>query len=35
MDASTNLDPANRVIGEEREYLTRAIWQMIGLEDIE
>lgn len=35
MDASKNPNPADRVIGEEREALTRAIWQMVGLEDIE
>jgi hypothetical protein len=35
MDASKHPNPADRQIGEEREALTRAIWQMIGLEDIE
>ncbi len=35
MDASANPNSADREIGEEREALTRAIWQMAGLEDVE
>ncbi len=35
MDASRHPDPADRRIGEEREALGRAIWQIVGLEDLD